>query len=314
MMEKKTPSSGKTSWRAPIARIIRKEWSLYLLVLPTVIYFIIFAYVPMYGAQIAFKNFVPTLGISGSKWVGFAHFQRFLNSPYFFEILRNVLVLSLYSLALFPLPIIFAMMLNYQRNLRFKKFVQTVSYAPHFISVVVAMGMLQIFTSPVNGIFNKLLGFIGAGPVHFMAEPALFPHLYVLSGVWQGLGWSAIIYIGALASISPELHEAATVDGASVMQRIRHIDIPGIMPTVTIMLILAIGGILGVGFEKVYLMQNNLNSSTSEVIATYVYKAGLVRREYSFSAAVGLFNSVVNFVLLVLANQISRKLSETSLF
>ena len=309
-------STGKGEGRLRrTCKTILREYQVYLLLLPTLVYFIIFCYAPMYGAQIAFRDFTPIKGITGSNWVGFKHFIRFFQNPYFAEILRNTFCISLYSIvAGFPLPIIFAIMLNYQRALWFKKCVQTISFAPHFISTVVIVGMLKLFTSPTSGVFNELIKLFGGQPVHFMAEPGMFYSIYVWSGIWQNFGWGAIIYIGALAGISPELHEAAIVDGASVLKRIWHIDIPGIAPTIITILIMNTGSILSVGYEKIYLMQNSLNSSMSEVISTYVYKQGLVKAQYSFSSAVGLFNSVVNFTFLLIVNAISRRVSETSLF
>jgi putative aldouronate transport system permease protein len=294
---------------------LRKNGGLYLLVLPAVIHYIVFCYLPIYGVQIAFRDFIPVRGFFGSEWVGLKHFIRFFESFYFKEIIWNTLAISFYSLvASFPLPILLALMLNYQRNLRFKKLAQTVSYAPHFISTVVIVGMLKIFTSPMNGIFNKVIAIFGGEVKHFMAEPNCFRHLYVWSGIWQELGWSSILYIGALSTISVELHEAAIVDGASILKRIWHIDLPGIVPTIIILLILRTGSILDVGFEKIYLMQNNLNTSVSEVIATYSYKVGLIENRYSFSSAIGLFNSLINFIFLITVNSIARKVSETSLF
>lgn len=306
---------GKKSAFSRTLKTIVQEYQVYLLLLPTLAYFVIFCYAPMYGAQIAFKDFTPVKGILGSPWVGFKHFVRFFENPYFWEILRNTFFISLYSLvAGFPLPILFAIMLNYQKTLWFKKCVQTVSFAPHFISTVVIVGMLKLFTSPSSGVFNEIIKLFGGQPVHFLAEPGMFYSIYVWSGIWQSFGWGAIIYIGALAGINPELHEAAIVDGASVIRRIWHVDIPGIAPTIITLLIMNTGSILSVGYEKIYLMQNSLNSSMSEVISTYVYKQGLVKSQYSFSSAVGLFNSLVNFTFLVIVNAISRKVSETSLF
>ena len=298
-------------WKA----ILRKNWELYLLLLPTLIFFLIFQYYPMYGAQIAFREFKVTKGIWGSEWVVFKYFERFLSSPYFGEILLNTLRVSIYSLVVnTPIPIIFALMLNYCRNRKFAKVLQTVSYAPHFISTVVMVAMLSLFLSTRSGVVNQVIKTLGGQEFNFMASPEAFPHLYVWSGVWQNLGWSAIIYIGALSSISPELHEAAIVDGATILQRIRYVDIPGIMNTVIMLLILNVGNVLSVGFEKVYLMSNSLNSSTAEVISTYTYKVGMVQAQYSYSTAVGLFNSIVNFILLVTVNTIARKFSDNSVY
>ncbi len=291
------------------------NYELYLFLLPTIIYIIIFHYVPMYGVQIAFRNFIATKGISGSEWVGFAHFQRFFNSYYFGELIRNTLTLSITSLAAgFPVPIIFALLLNQLTNIRYKKIIQTVTYAPYFISTVVIVGMIIIFLSPRTGLVNHLIRFFGGEAVFFMSKPEWFRPLYILSNIWQNTGWGAIIYIASLSKIDPTLHEAAIMDGATKIDRIIHIDIPGIIPTVVIILILNLGSVMSVGFEKVYLMQNSLNSQTSEIISTYVYKTGMLGAQFSFSAAVGLFNSVINFILLAIVNKIAQKMSDVSLW
>ncbi|HML45347.1 MAG TPA: ABC transporter permease subunit [Clostridia bacterium] len=294
---------------------VGREWQIYLLLSPMVMYLVIFVYFPMYGVQIAFKNFTPALGIMGSPWAGYKHFVRLVNSPSFQEIIRNSIVINVYTLLVnTPLPIALALMLNYQTRPGFKRLVQTVSYAPYFISTVVLVGMLKLFLSPRVGVINKLLELVGVVPVNFLAEPGLFYSIFVWSGTWQKLGWMAIIYIGALTNINPELHEAGIVDGATIMQRIRHIDLPGIMSVIVVQLLLNTGGMLSVGFEKIYLMQNPLNLSVSEVISTYTYKAGLLNAQYSFSAAVDLFNSLVNFSILLAVNTVVRKISEHSLF
>lgn len=294
---------------------ILRSWQLYLLILPTIAYLIFFCYKPMYGVLIAFKDFKPHLGILGSEWVGFKHFSKFFNSPNFLSLLSNTLLLSIYSLvAGFPIPIILALGMNSLDSRGFKKIVQTVTYAPHFISTVVIVGMLNIFLSPTNGIINSFLHCFGQEPIFFMGEPGMFPSLYVWSGIWQGMGWGSIIYLAALSGVDSALHEAAEIDGASRVKRIWHIDIPCIIPTIIIMLIMNAGKIMSVGFEKVYLMQNALNLETSEIIATYVYKRGIINAQYSFSTAVGLFNSVINIVLLLTVNKISNKVSETSLW
>jgi multiple sugar transport system permease protein/putative aldouronate transport system permease protein len=281
------------------------------------LYIIVFNYIPIYGAQIAFKNFRITEGIWGSPWVGFEHFKRFFNSYEFERLIGNTLALSIYSLlAGFPFPIILALLLNYVNNERFKKTVQMVTYAPNFISTVVLVGMIMQFLSPQIGIVNNILEALGMERIHFMAKPEYFRHIYVWSGVWQTTGFSSIIYIAALAAIDPQLHEAAIVDGATKVQRIWHIDLPGIMPTAIILLILNSGNILRVGFEKALLMQTPLNLRTAEVIDTYVYKIGLASPtvNYSYPAAIGLFQSVIGFILLVLVNNIAKRVSETSLW
>lgn len=291
------------------------NYELYVLLLPTLVYFAVFHYWPIYGVQIAFKQFIAVRGITGSPWVGFDHFERFFQSFQFWTILRNTVELSLYELLVgFPAPIVLALMLNQATSRRFKRFVQTVTYAPHFISVVVIVGMLNLFLSPRNGLVNQVIAYLGGTPVYFMAEPEWFKTIYVFSGVWQNVGWSTIIYLAALTAINPDLHEAAVVDGASKWRRIWHIDLPGIMPTVMILFILNMGSFMTVGFEKVYLMQNALNADASEIIQTYVYKAGLLNAQYSYSSAIGLFNSIINFVLLGSVNLLARYMKQTSLW
>ncbi len=298
-----------------IQQQFKRDFPLWLFVLPGIIITFIFSYIPIYGVQIAFRNFNPRLGFWGSEWVGMKHFVRFFNSPYFFMVVKNTFILSIYSLiAGFFIPIILALMLNALRHRRYRKVIQTVTYAPNFISTVVMCGMLLLFLSPSIGVVNKLIGLFGYDPINFMGEVSAWRHIYVWSGVWQGMGWSSIIYFAALSSISPELHEAAIVDGATKFQIIRHIDIPSIIPTATILLILSCGSILSIGFEKVFLLQNDLNLGVSEVISTYTYKVGLVDNNISYSSAIGLFNSVVNAILLVSVNWISRKVSDTSLW
>ena len=285
------------------------------MITPVLLYYIIFSYVPMYGVLLAFKDYKIKLGILGSPWVGFEHFQRFFSAYNFKRLLMNTVGLSVYGMiAGFPIPIIFALMLNYLRHHKLKKAVQMVSYAPYFISTVVICGMISIFMSQDSGIFNVIRGFFGMEPVDFLAKPEWFKHIYVWSGIWQGMGWSSIIYISALAGVDYEMHEAAIVDGATKIQRMIHIDLPSIKPTILMLFILQMGGLLGVGFEKVYLLQNSLNRSAASVISTYVYEVGLVNSDYGYSTAVGLFNSVISLVLVVTANQLSKKFAGESLF
>lgn len=307
-------SSGKKSLTERMKKNVKANWQLYTLLLPALTYFVIFHYVPMYGVQIAFKDFYANLGITGSPWVGFEHFTRFFDSYYFWRLLKNTIILNLYGLLLFPLPIIFALMLNELRNGAFKKWTQTLTYAPHFISVVVIVGMLVAFLDPITGIINHALVALGGQPIDFLTSPGWFRHIFVWSGQWQSLGWGTIIYLAALAGVNPELHEAAKVDGASRMQRILNINIPSILPTVIVLFILNIGSFMAIGFEKVLLLQNSLNSSTSDVIQTFVYQTGLLEGQYSFAAAIGLFESAINIVLLVTVNYIARKTSENSLW
>ena len=294
---------------------LRKYWQYYILLLPALAYFLIFCYGPMYGAQIAFRNFNARDGITGSAWVGFAHFERFFRSPYFGILLRNTFVISIYGLlAGFPLPILLALSLNELKGTKVKKLAQTDTYAPYFISTVVMCGMLIAFLNPNTGIINKLIAALGGEPVPFLSEAALFPSIYVWSGVWQGTGWGSVIYFAALSGVDPQLLEAATLDGATRWQKIWYVNLPALMPTIVIMLIMNCGSLLSVGYEKAFLLQNALNLETSEVISTYVYKTGLVSAQYSFSTAIGLFNSVVNLILLVTVNAVSRRIGENSLW
>lgn len=305
----------KESFGIRLLKNVKKNWILYLMITPVLLYFIIFSYVPMYGVLLAFKDYKIKLGILGSPWVGFEHFQRFFSAYNFKRLLMNTIGLSVYGMiAGFPIPIIFALMLNYLRHRKLKKAVQMVSYAPYFISTVVICGMISIFMSQDSGIFNVIRGFFGMEPVDFLAKPEWFKHIYVWSGIWQGMGWSSIIYISALAGVDYEMHEAAIVDGATKIQRMIHIDLPSIKPTILMLFILQMGGLLGVGFEKVYLLQNSLNRSAASVISTYVYEVGLVNSDYGYSTAVGLFNSVISLVLVVVSNQLSKKFAGESLF
>ncbi|MFC5407185.1 ABC transporter permease [Cohnella soli] len=297
-----------------IRRKIVKNWELYLLLLPTLVYFIVMEYIPMYGLQIAFKDFVVTKGFFGSEWVGLKHFERFFDSYLFWDILRNTVLLSLYELATFPIPVIMALLLNQLTSSKFRRFVQTVTYAPYFISTVVLAGMLYLFLSPRDGIINHFIEWIGGTAIYFLGEPAWFKSIYVWSGVWQNMGMGMVIYLAALTSISPELHEAAVVDGANKLRRIWHVDLPGIMPTVTILLILSVGNLMNQGFEKAFLLQNPLNIASAEIIQTYVYQMGLVGGQFSYASAIGFFNSVVNFVLLLIMNTISRRMNQTTLW
>ncbi len=294
---------------------ITKNYELYLFILPGLVYFILFCYVPMYGVQIAFKDYNVVRGIWGSPWVGLLNLNYFFKSYFFWNTIGNTLTITLYSLAVgFPIPILLALMLNEVSGRRFKKTVQTVTYAPYFISTVVMVGMIIALLSPTTGIVNKLVNVLGMESVSFLTRNELFSSVYVWTGVWQYSGWGSIIYIAALAGIDPQLHESAVIDGATRLQRIRHINIPGILPTIVIMLILNTGNLMNVGFEKVFLMQNPLNLGASEVISTYVYKVGLQSAQYSFSSAVGLFNSVINFILLVSVNSLIKRINETSLW
>ena len=296
---------------------IGRNWGLYLLLLPALVLLILFAYKPMYGVVIAFKNYKNSLGILGSPWADplFKNFQRFFNSYQCEATIRNTLRLSLYSLAVgFPIPIILALMINQITAMRFRRTFQTILYLPHFISTVVMVGLLLIWLSPSSGLVGAFYRLLGKDAPNVMTSASGFPSIYVWSDVWQHSGWDSIVFLAALSSIDPTLYEAATVDGATRWQKMRYIDLPLLMSTACIMLILRAGNLMNVGFEKVFLMQNDLNMSTSEIIATYVYKMGLRNSQYAVSTAVNLFNNLVNFVLLLLVNCVTRKLGETSLF
>lgn len=296
---------------------ISRNWGLYLLLLPSLVLLILFAYKPMYGVVIAFKNYKNSLGILGSPWAEplFKNFQRFFNSYQCEVTIRNTLRLSLYSLAVgFPIPIILALMINQITAMRFRRTFQTILYLPHFISTVVMVGLLLIWLSPSSGLVGAFYRLLGKDAPNVMTSASGFPSIYVWSDVWQHSGWDSIVFLAALSSIDPTLYEAATVDGATRWQKMRYIDLPLLMSTACIMLILRAGNLMNVGFEKVFLMQNDLNMSTSEIIATYVYKMGLRNSQYAVSTAVNLFNNLVNFVLLLLVNCVTRKLGETSLF
>ncbi len=294
---------------------IRKNMGLYILLAIPVIWYIVFKYIPMYGLQIAFRRFNPTLGIMKSPWVGFTYFEQFFNSYYFKDVLFNTVSLSVFTLFVgFPAPIFLALVINEIKNTRLKKAVQNITYMPNFLSVVVIVSMLALFSNKEYGLFNQITGFFGMGPVDYMSKPTAFQPLYVFSNVWQYMGFNAIIYIAALTSVDPQLYEAASIDGASRFQKIIHISIPAIMGTILILLIMRIGSIMDVGFEKVLIMQRDVTLSVSEVISTFIYKNGIQKGQFSYSTAVGIFNSVINFLLLVGANMISKKTAKTGLW
>lgn len=291
------------------------SWQLYVLLLPALVYIIVFHYVPIYGLQIAFREFKPKLGFTGSQWVGLKHFQRFVTSPQFPTLMRNTLKLSFYSLLFsFPVPVLLALMLNECDNLHYKKLVQNVTYAPHFISTVVVCGMVIMFLTPETGIINNLVVRMGGKSVDYMGKEEWFRPIYIISDIWKNTGWSSIIYLAALSGIDPQLHESAQIDGANRLQRIWHINLPGIRGTIILLLILDCGKIMSVGFEKAYLLQNALNLPQSEIISTYVYKTGVIGTKFSYTSAIGLFNSIINVILLLITNRISSKVSGTSLF
>jgi putative aldouronate transport system permease protein len=291
---------------------VMKSWQLYVLIFPALTYLFLFQYAPMYGIVIAFKNFNPVQGIIGSPWAGFKHFDTFFHSYVFTNVLVNTLKLSVFSLLIgFPIPILFALLLNQIRRQLFKRFVQTVTYAPYFISTVVLVSMLNVFLAPSTGFVNNLITMFGGDAVNFMARAEWFRSVYIASGIWQSMGFSAIIYLAALSGVNPELHEVATVDGATTVRRIWHIDLPSITPTIMILLILGVGSVMAVGWEKAFLMQQGMNLPASEIISTYV---GLLNSQYSLATAIGLFNSVINFSLLIVTNYISKKLTQNSLW
>ncbi|MBE7054886.1 MAG: sugar ABC transporter permease [Ruminococcaceae bacterium] len=286
----------------------------YFLLIPVVVFYIIFCYMPMYGALIAFKDYAPKLGVTGSPWVGFKHFEMFFNSPSFLTILWNTVRISLYSLLVeFPAPIILAMLINELRNARFAKVVQTATYLPHFISLIVVCGMIKDFTRD-TGIITQLLSLFGVPEVSLLGYPQYFLPIYIGSNIWQDVGWSSIIYLAALTGVDPQLYEAAKIDGANKWQQTIHVTLVGIMPTIITMLILRMGSILSVGYEKIILLYNDATLEVADVISSYVYRKGILEQSWSFSTAVNLFNSVVNLVFLLITNKISSKVNETSLW
>lgn len=307
------PSPGRKERYA--LRSIKRNWDLYLVILLPLLYIVVFKYVPMYGALIAFKDFNVVKGIWGSPWVGFKHFEDFFASPNFSKLMWNTLSISLYALLVgFPAPILLALALNELRTGLFKKSVQLVTFAPYFISTVVMVSMIILFLSPKLGFVNHLMTAFGGKEIDFMGQPGYFKSIYVWSEVWQQTGYGAVIYLAALAGVNPQLYEAAKVDGASRFQKMLHVDIPGLLPAAIVLLILNVGQLMRIGFEKIYLMQNPLNLSTSEVIPTFVYKIGLLGANFSFSSAVGLFNSIINLMLLVSVNYLARRASNNSLW
>lgn len=314
MLNTLTQQSASRKRRSMIA-YWRRYWPYYLFLLPAVLDVLVFHYFPLYGVQIAFKNYKVRAGIWGSEWVGLTHFAKFIESPMFFPLLRNTLLISVQSLIVgFPIPIILALLLNEMRNERVKRVVQTITYAPHFLSTVAVVGLLNLLLARDTGILNLLRDALGMGKLNFLTTPEYFRSIYVLSGVWQNTGWDSIIYLAALAAVDVEIVEAAKIDGTNRLQTIRYIYIPTILPTIVILLIMRSGSLLSVGYEKILLMQNDLIKDVSEVISTYTYRMGIVNAQYSYTTAIGLFNSVVNAVILVTVNFIAGKVNETSLW
>lgn len=310
-----TPIRPQGFRRNKLLRRMGSYWQAYVFLLPTLIYFVVFHYAAMYGVQIAFKKFIAIRGIWGSPWVGFTHFQKLFTSYQFQIIFKNTVLLSVENLLIgFPIPILFALLVNQVHNQRLKRTIETVTYAPYFLSVIVVVSLMMVFTSIKSGLVNYFLTLIGQEPIYFMGSAKWFRPLYIITEVWQRTGWDSIIYIAALSSISPELHEAGMVDGASKLQRIWHIEIPSLLPTATTLFILRAGQIMKLGFEKAFIMQTPLNLDASEIISTYVYKIGVQQAQYSFASATDLFNSVINVVLIILVNELSKRLSDSSLF
>jgi putative aldouronate transport system permease protein len=288
---------------------IKENWQLYAMLLFPVVITIIYKYGPMYGIQIAFRDFKASRGITGSEWVGLYWFKRFFESPNCWRMIKNTVLLSFYGLLWsFPIPIILALALNQLRHQKLRRVVQTVLYAPHFISTMIICGMLRIFLSPSGGLINLIFG----TSVDFLTESSMFRTIYIASGIWQEAGWGTIIYLATLSSVDPSLYEAAKVDGASMFQRILHIDIPALIPMAVLQLILSASSLMSVGFEKTYLLQTDLNKATSDIIAVYVYEQGIISAKYSYSTAIGLFNTLVNIVLLVVVSRIARKASDVN--
>ncbi len=308
--------SKKETNKAGLWLRIRRNWGLYLMLLPALILLFLFSYRPMYGVLISFKEYKAAKGILGSAWADpwFKYFKKFFDSFQFGTTIKNTLIITIYGLLVFPVPIILALGINQMRDGRYRKIFQTITYMPHFISTVVMVGLITLLLSPGSGVFGAICNALGFEAPNLMGSAGAFKHLYVWTDVWQHAGWDSIIFLAALAGVDPSLYEAATVDGATALQKIRHVDIPMLMPTAVIMLIMRMGNLMNLGFEKVYLMQNDLNLSSSEVISTYVYKIGVINTQYSYSAAINLFSTIVNFVLLITVNEISKRLSENSLW
>jgi len=314
MINEKSITQSQSARRKTIVDVM-KRWQLYLMLLPALVYTLLFSYKPMYGILIAFQDYRLKKGIWGSEWVGLDNFRRIFASYWFPVIMKNTLSISILSLILgFPIPIIIALLANELKSNKGKKIFQTVSYAPHFISTVVMCGIITMFLNPNTGIINKIIEALGGEAIYFMQHAKYFPWLYVISGIWQEAGWGSIIYFAALSAVDKEQLEAAQIDGANRIQRVIHINFPVLKPTIVIMFILKCGALLGVGHEKVYLLQTTTNLSASEVISTYVYKMGLEHSDFAFSTAAGLLNNVVNVIILLLVNYISKKIGESSLF
>ncbi len=315
-MAKNNVSVGNKNLSFRIKKYLEHNWQLWIMLLPAIVYIFVFCYVPMYGVQLAFREYSFKTGITGGKWVGFKYFQQYFTSNMFWPTLRNTFVISFTSIVVgFPAPIILAMIINQLRNKKWKRVVQTTVYIPYFISVVVMVSMINVLFQNNSGVIGNLLKSIGlvAENVNILGSAKTFVPLYVLTGVWQGMGWNSIIYIAALSSVDTQLYDACKIDGANRWQTMWHIDFPAILPTIMILLIMNMGNVLSVGFDKVYLMQNSLNLGVSQVISTYVYNVGIKSSQFSFGTAVGLFNTLVNFIFLIITNWISKKTTGTGL-
>ena len=311
----KNPKTKVPKKKINYAVYFKNNWQLYVLILPAIIYFIVFNYMPLYGIQIAFKDFKAVFGISGSKWVGFKHFENFFHAYYFKRLLANTLLLNVYNLLWsFPVPIILAILLNQIKGPKIKRFIQTSIYVPYFISTVVLAGMLYIFLSPTSGIFNILRQALGMKAVDFMSDAKAFRTIYIVSGIWQSAGWGTILYIASLSGVDPSLYEAAEIDGASIWQKIRYIDMPSIVPVIVMVFILDCGKLLSSNTDKALVMQTAGNIPTSDIIGVYVYNVGLGSGQFSYTTAIGLFINIINFIIIITANQISKKISDVVLF
>ena len=304
--------------RGTLTYRLRRDWirnrSLYIMVIPVLLFYLLFHYKPMYGAIIAFKDYTPALGVAKSPWVGFANFTRFFKSVYFVRLIKNTILLSVYNLIFgFPAPIILALLLNEVRNKHFKNVTQTITYLPHFISLIVVTGMLTDF-SMTSGLFNDIIAFFGGERSPLLQNPKLYRTMYIASGIWQQVGWGSIIYLSALAGVDQQLYEAASIDGAGKWKQLLNVTLPGIAPTIIIMLIMRMGSLMNMGYEKTILLYNPSTYDTADIISSYIYRVGLLEQDWSYSTAVGLFNSVINFGLLIFTNKMSKKYSETSLW
>lgn len=314
-MKKKKVHKENNKEKVNIKASLKNNWQLYVMLLPMILFFFLFEYLPMYGVQVAFRDYKAVEGITGSEWVGLKHFKTFFNAYYFERLISNTLLLNIYNLLWkFPWPIILAVLLNQIKNDKRKRFIQTTIYIPHFISIVVLAGMLYVFLSPTNGIFNSLLGAMGMKPIDFMSEAGAFRSIYIISGIWQSAGYSCILYVASLAGIDPCLYEAAEIDGASIWQKIYHIDLPSILPTAIMVLILDFGKLFSSATNKVLVLQTAGNITVSDVIGTYVYNVGLGSGQFSYTAAIGLFTNIINFIMIISFNKLSKKLSNVGMF